>query len=72
MKHQIALPERFAAILQAWPEDGMGYQIVDVVFKDGRVLERAVVLNGEILEVGERIDPLAIADLRKPRRTKAA
>lgn len=29
------------------PESGMGYQIVDITLKDGRVLGKVPVLNGE-------------------------
>lgn len=33
------------------PESGMGYQIVDITLKDGRVLKNIVVFNAEELEL---------------------
>ena len=72
MKHRIKLPEKFAAKLLKWPEDGMDYQIVDVVLKDGRVLEQLVVLNAEILEAQEEVAPALIVGIRRPKRSNAA
>ncbi len=35
--------------LVSLPESGMGYQIVDIVLKDQRVISKVVILNAEIV-----------------------
>ena len=53
------LPEKFIKKLQWFPESGMGYHLVDVELKDGRILSKLTVLNSSILvfdgflEIGE-------------------
>ena len=48
----MAVPEALIPALVAAPETGMGYQLVDVVFKDGVVVKNAMVFNCEQLSVG--------------------
>jgi hypothetical protein len=72
MKHTIKLPERFTAQLLQLPEDGMGYQFVDVELKDGRILSHVVVLNAGLLQVSEDIEPTLIVSVRKSKRSNAA
>jgi len=47
------------------PESGMGYQIVDVTFKDGQKLRNRIVVNSQFLlvEDNENIDPLLIEEI---------
>ncbi|MEO6130299.1 MAG: hypothetical protein ABIQ02_00520 [Saprospiraceae bacterium] len=45
----ILLPEKFLKFILASPENGMGYHLVDVIFKDGRVLKKIIVSNSSII-----------------------
>lgn len=60
----LRLSEKYVNILLEWPETGMGYQIVNVFLRTGRVLRKHKVLNSEILllEPDERINE---ADIEK-------
>jgi hypothetical protein len=49
----IKLSDSFINILVSLPENGMGYQIVKVFLKDGKILHRHKVLNSEILMLEE-------------------
>ena len=46
---KIKLPDSFVNKLVNLPESGMGYQIVKVMLKGGKVLRRQKVLNSELL-----------------------
>jgi hypothetical protein len=35
------------------PETGMGYQLVDLVLDDGRMVSRVMVFNAEVAEIDE-------------------
>jgi hypothetical protein len=37
--------------MASMPENGMGYHIVDVTLRDGRIIKKTRVLNGEVLQV---------------------
>lgn len=58
----IRLPDTFISILISLPENGMGFQIVKVFLKDGRVLGKHKVINSEwlMLEENENISNLDI------------
>ena len=47
----IKLSKKWVEYLALVPESGMGYQIVDVTLKDGRVLKNTVVFNAEDLKL---------------------
>lgn len=49
----LKLPYTFISILANLPESGMGYQIVKVILKNGKVLHQHKVLNSEILMLEE-------------------
>lgn len=55
----VKLSDNFINILISLPENGMGYQIVKVFLKSGRVLHQHKVLNSELLmlDENERIAP---------------
>lgn len=61
---RLKLAKRWTEKLMALPESGMGYQLVDVVMKDGRRLESVVVLNAEWLEVPSDYTDAEVEDLR--------
>ena len=64
MSEWIRLPKRFAQLLPEWPEDGMGYQFIDVILRDGRILKQVVVV-GDMVEVESKIEPDDISEIRK-------
>ena len=59
---KIELKEEDVQYLSELPESGMGYQIVDIMFKDGQELKNRIVVNSQFLLIGddETIDPLLI------------
>jgi hypothetical protein len=61
----IKLPDSFISILVNLPESGMGYQIVKVILRSGKVLHKHKVLNSEILmlEENELIQARDIANI---------
>jgi hypothetical protein len=61
----LKLPDSFINILIDLPESGMGYQIVKVILRSGRVLHKHKVLNSEILmlEENEHIQARDIANI---------
>lgn len=50
---QLKLSEKFTAQLIALPETGMGYQLVKVILKSGKILRSHRVLNGSFLVLKE-------------------
>lgn len=61
-KKKIQLKEEHIQYLMELPESGMGFQIVDIMLKDGQQLKNRIVLNSQLLmlEDYENIDPLSI------------
>lgn len=47
----LKLPQSFTNSLLNLPETGMGYQVVKVVLKSGRVLNQQKVINAELLMI---------------------
>jgi len=45
----IQLPNRWTSLLANLPETGMGYQLVKVILKNGKVLNNYKVLNSSLL-----------------------
>jgi len=52
----IKLPDSFINTLIDLPENGMGYQIVKVILRNGKILHRHKVLNSELLMLEENED----------------
>jgi hypothetical protein len=52
----LELSKKWAPILLAQPETGMGYQIVSVLLNDGRRFDRVIVVGGTITEVKGKSD----------------
>lgn len=61
----IKLPESFINKLINLPESGMGYQIVKVILRNGKVLKKQKVLNSELLMLDENelIQAIDIANI---------
>jgi hypothetical protein len=51
---KIILPDQFVNYLVTLPENGMGYQLVKVFLKDGKVLRKHKVLNSSVLLLEEK------------------
>jgi len=59
---KLQLKEEHVQHLITLPENGMGYQVVDITLKGGNILKKRVVLNSSLLllETNEDIDPNSI------------
>lgn len=57
-KIRIKLTDQQIEILSRLPEQGMGYQIVDIKMKNGKILKEKVVINSTYLQldITEQID----------------
>ena len=60
----LKLPDSFINILVNLPENGMGYQIVKVILKSGKVLYQHKVLNSELLMLEEN-ENISVKDIDK-------
>lgn len=60
----IALSSKWAKVLISQPETGMGYQVVTVFLKDGRQIEKVMIVGGTITSVhGSPTIPSEEADI---------
>lgn len=48
---EIQLSSDFMKYLESLPEQGMGYQIVDIYLENGRILREKVVLNSTLIKL---------------------
>lgn len=55
-KTQLKLSKTFIDYLSDLPESGMGYQIVDIELKNGKLLKDYVVLNSTYLKLKGKDD----------------
>ena len=63
-KMTIKLNDYWSQRLVQMPETGMGYQKVDLIFKDGRIIKEVYVLNAEDCETKEVFRVEEIADIK--------
>jgi len=54
-KKKILLTEELTQKLINTPETGMGYHLVDIYLKDGRIITNLIVLNCSILKIDKSI-----------------
>ena len=59
MDNKIRLIQKHIRYLTSLPEQGMGYQVVDIKLRNGTILKNRIVLNSSLLQLenGENIDP---------------
>ena len=70
MRIMLALSDRWAPILVAQPETGMGYQIATVLLRDGTLIDRVMIVGGIVTEVaGNKDIPFAEDELVEIRVT---
>jgi len=60
----VHLGQRWQKKLAELPETGMGSQHVDIILKNGRVLQDLPVFNGDECLAGEAFDPQEITEIR--------
>ena len=61
----LRLSNKWAPILSAQPETGMGYQIASVSLKDGRQFNDVLIAGGIVTKVGEQTDiPFGDGDIQ--------
>ena len=60
----LKLPDSFINILVNLPETGMGYQIVKVILKSGKVLHQHKVINSSLLML-EKNENITEKDIEK-------
>ncbi len=60
---RLTLDKKWTDRLLQLPESGMGYQRVRVRLKDGRTIEDAVALNGQILLISDEVKGFDAADI---------
>lgn len=58
------LSEKWIAILLNLPEKGMGYHLVNVILKNGKILKKHKVLNSSLLVLEEN-ENVNINDIEK-------
>ncbi len=61
---KIILPEKFINFLVTLPENGMGYQLVKIFLKDGKVLRNHKVINSSILILEEK-EKISLSQISK-------
>lgn len=64
MKKEIKLPNNIVKKLQALPESGMGYQIVNFKLKSGKFLKKITVLNSSIAILEQNITVSEIVEVQ--------
>lgn len=60
----IRLPEKWSRFLLGQPENGMGYQRVDVRLANDRKITDVVVFNAEEIELPDDCDQCEIEEIR--------
>jgi hypothetical protein len=51
MENKLELDKKYIDFLSSLPEQGMGYQIIDVTLKSGKIFKKRVVLNSTFLKL---------------------
>lgn len=51
MENKLKLNKKFVEYLVELPENGMGYQLVDLLLTDGKLLRNRIVLNSTFLKL---------------------
>jgi len=62
-KLTIKLPENLIKKLQELPETGMGYQVVNLKFANGNLIENVIILNSSILILDKNIKNIVVSQI---------
>ncbi len=69
MENKLKLKDEYIDYLSNQPEQGMGYQIVDITLKNGQVLNERIVLNSSYLKLKEsekiNLDDIVKIEIKK-------
>lgn len=63
MKRRIKLTKEWIKHINSIPESGMGYQIVDISLRDGRLLKNILVINSKEIELQKENDSFCHEDI---------
>lgn len=65
---KIELSDELKSSIEGLPETGMGYHIVDIILKNGRILRNTKIINSSVLLINpeESIHPDEIEDIALP------
>lgn len=69
MENKLRLSKNIIDYLEELPENGNGYQIVDVELNNGEVLKNRIVFNSSFLQLGERED-LSLEEIKEIKITQ--
>jgi hypothetical protein len=70
---QLELGPEIVDRLVSMPETGMGYQIVDLILTDGRVVPNVTIFNAEIADLPDEfsgVKPSDVTDVRMSRSSR--
>lgn len=67
---RVKLDQRLVKKLLALPESGMGYQRVDLILADGRIVRDALVFNAEEADLPGVTGAVAVTDVRPASTTQ--
>ncbi len=64
--NKIKLPDKFIKYLETQPEQGMGYQIVNLELVNGDILENRIILNSMYLKLNndEKLEVSVIKEIK--------
>jgi len=69
MENKLKLNDEYIDYLSNQPEQGMGYQIVDITLKNGRVLNDRIVINSSYLKLNDseqiNLDDIVKIEIKK-------
>lgn len=68
---QIELRKDITSRLLAMPESGMGYQVVDLVLADGRIVPDVMIFNCEIANLPDTFRDITSSDVTDIRPARA-
>ncbi len=63
-KDRLKLSKKYVEYLSEHPENGMGYQIVNIELINGDFLKNRIVFNSEYLELNSQLE-IKISDIKK-------
>lgn len=69
MANNLELSKKYSDYLSKLPENGMGYQIVDIILKDGKELKKRIIFNCSYLKLMDN-EILKTSDIKKIRLTE--
>ena len=69
---QLELRPEIVDRLVSMPENGMGYQVVDLILIDGRVVPNVTIFNAEVANLPEEFRDLRPSDVTDVRMSRSS